>query len=208
MPNDTIKRIQHLACRDPLGMVIKDCTGTESMHDPPLEQMENDDNDSTYVPNEEGSEKDDDSIPSIDSLNEVAIYHNTDNFEPFTDTTDTTTTAIVDDDDIIVTVEENIPEDEIDGDNHRRLIVQDDKETSSSSSEEVSEEEPTETTRVQQEGEEDMMMENETLQANKKDRDVHVNVLPPTNESSNQQSIEDQIAHMEQEMDQAYGTTI
>eukprot|EP00957_Ditylum_brightwellii_P194915 14849871-Ditylum_brightwellii.AAC.1 len=51
-------------------------------------------------------------------------------------------------------------------------------------------------------------MENETLQANINERDVQVNVLPPTHESNNQQSIEDQIAHMEQEMDQACRTRI
>eukprot|EP00957_Ditylum_brightwellii_P093804 7143171-Ditylum_brightwellii.AAC.1 len=47
--------------------------------------MENDDedDDSTYVPNEEGSEKDDSaSIPSIDSLQEAPICHNIDDFEP------------------------------------------------------------------------------------------------------------------------------
>eukprot|EP00957_Ditylum_brightwellii_P136667 10422235-Ditylum_brightwellii.AAC.2 len=77
------------------------------MHDPPPEQTENDDDDSTCVPNKEGSEKDDDSIPSIKSLNDVAIYHNTDDFEPpgnATDTIDTTTT--------IIAAEENNPEEE------------------------------------------------------------------------------------------------
>eukprot|EP00957_Ditylum_brightwellii_P131502 10030366-Ditylum_brightwellii.AAC.1 len=51
-------------------------------------------------------------------------------------------------------------------------------------------------------------MENETLHANINERDVQVTILLPTNESSNQQSIEDQIAHMEKEMGQAYGTMI
>eukprot|EP00957_Ditylum_brightwellii_P104985 8001973-Ditylum_brightwellii.AAC.1 len=53
----------------------------------------------------------------------------------------------------------------------------------------------------------DIMME-KTLHANIAERDVQVQILPPTNESNNQQSIEDQIAIMEQEMDQAYGTRI
>eukprot|EP00957_Ditylum_brightwellii_P183450 13973994-Ditylum_brightwellii.AAC.1 len=51
-------------------------------------------------------------------------------------------------------------------------------------------------------------MENKTLQANINERDFHVKVLPSTNESNNQQSIEDQITHMEQEMNQACGTRI
>eukprot|EP00957_Ditylum_brightwellii_P139277 10614718-Ditylum_brightwellii.AAC.1 len=65
------------------------------MHDPPPEQMENagKDNDSTYIPNEKGSEKDGNSIPSIDSLKEVPICHSTDDFEPLTKITDTTTTT-------------------------------------------------------------------------------------------------------------------
>eukprot|EP00957_Ditylum_brightwellii_P201846 15327504-Ditylum_brightwellii.AAC.1 len=84
------------------------------MHYPPLEQMENNDNDFTYVPNKEGSEKDDNSIPSIDSLKEMPICHDTDDFEPLTKITDTTTTTIVDDDDINITAEENTPEDKID----------------------------------------------------------------------------------------------
>eukprot|EP00957_Ditylum_brightwellii_P160913 12251006-Ditylum_brightwellii.AAC.1 len=119
MPDDTIHRIYQQARCDLLGIVIQDSTGTENMHDPPPEQMENNDDDSTYVPNEEGSEEDDDSIPSIESLNEVAIRHNTDDFEPttvITDTTDTTTTATRDNNDIIVAAEENIPEEEIDSD--------------------------------------------------------------------------------------------
>eukprot|EP00957_Ditylum_brightwellii_P075092 5705668-Ditylum_brightwellii.AAC.1 len=85
MPDDTIRRIHQLACRNLLGIKIQDSTGTENMHNPPPEQMGNDDDDSTYVPNEEGSEKDDDSIPSIEILNEVAICHNTDDFEPTAD---------------------------------------------------------------------------------------------------------------------------
>eukprot|EP00957_Ditylum_brightwellii_P161493 12296361-Ditylum_brightwellii.AAC.1 len=124
--------------------------------------METNDNDSTYVPNEEDSKKDDNRIPSIDSLKEMPICHNADDFEPLTEITDTTTTAIVDDVDINVTAEENIPEDEIDGntltteviiqeENENEdsaftagVIVQDDKETSSSEEEEISEEEPAE----------------------------------------------------------------
>eukprot|EP00957_Ditylum_brightwellii_P172223 13111208-Ditylum_brightwellii.AAC.1 len=52
MPDNAIQIIHQLACHEP------------------LEQMENagKDDDSTNVPNEEGSEKDDDSIHSIDSL--------------------------------------------------------------------------------------------------------------------------------------------
>eukprot|EP00957_Ditylum_brightwellii_P179753 13693223-Ditylum_brightwellii.AAC.1 len=73
--------------------------------------------------------------------------------------------------------------------------MQDNEEASSSLPEEVNE------------AEEDMMME-KTLLANIDERDVQVNILPPTNESNNQQSIEDQNANMEQEMDQAYGTRI
>eukprot|EP00957_Ditylum_brightwellii_P136666 10422235-Ditylum_brightwellii.AAC.1 len=72
--------------------------------------------------------------------------------------------------------------------------MQDIEEASSSSQEEV---------------DEDMMMDNKTtLHANINERDVQVNILPPTDESNNQQSIEDQIANMEQEIDQAYGTRI
>eukprot|EP00957_Ditylum_brightwellii_P159479 12139862-Ditylum_brightwellii.AAC.1 len=130
------------------------------MHDPLPEQMENNDDDSTHVPNGEGFEKDDYCISSIDSLNKVTICHSADDFEPLTEITDTTTTAIVDGDDIIVAAGENIPEDEIDGDTLTTgvtiqeedenddsaftagVIVQDDKETSSSEEEEVSEEEP------------------------------------------------------------------
>eukprot|EP00957_Ditylum_brightwellii_P097962 7461784-Ditylum_brightwellii.AAC.1 len=85
MPDDTIQRIHQLACRDPLGIKRQDSTGMENMHDPPPEQMGNNDDDSTYTPNEEGSEKDDDSILSVESLNEVAIHHNTDDFEPTAD---------------------------------------------------------------------------------------------------------------------------
>eukprot|EP00957_Ditylum_brightwellii_P135851 10362169-Ditylum_brightwellii.AAC.2 len=184
---------------------------------------------STYVPNEEGSEKDGDSIPSIDSLQEVPIHHNTDDFEPLTDITGTADNDIVDDDDINSTVEENTPEVEIDGniltaganipeeveedeDNGNvfttGVIVQDDKEASSSYSEELSEEEPAEMAGVQKEEEENLIMENKTLQANINERDVQVNVLPPTNDSNNPQSIKDQIANIEQEMDQAYRTRI
>ena len=73
--------------------------------------------------------------------------------------------------------------------------MQDNEEASSSPPEEVNK------------AEEDMMME-KTLHANIDERDVQVNILPPTDESNNQQSIKDQIANMEQEMDQAYGTRI
>ena len=51
-------------------------------------------------------------------------------------------------------------------------------------------------------------MENETLQANINKKDDQVNVLPPTDESNNQQNIKDQIVHVEQEIDQAYRTKI
>eukprot|EP00957_Ditylum_brightwellii_P010063 759605-Ditylum_brightwellii.AAC.1 len=52
-------------------------------------------------------------------------------------------------------------------------------------------------------------MGDETLQAKIDGREVHVNVLSPTNESSNPPpSIEDQIANIELEMDQAYGKQI
>eukprot|EP00957_Ditylum_brightwellii_P195581 14902697-Ditylum_brightwellii.AAC.1 len=110
MPDDIIWRIHQLARRNLLGIVIKDCTGTKNMHDPPLEQMENNDDDSTYVPNEDVSEKDDNSIPSIDSLTEMPIHHNPDDFEPRSVPTD----AIVDDDDNNITSEEIVPEDDID----------------------------------------------------------------------------------------------
>eukprot|EP00957_Ditylum_brightwellii_P052298 3966615-Ditylum_brightwellii.AAC.1 len=95
--------------------MIQDSTGTDNMHDPPWNQMENNDDESTCVPNEEGSEEDDDSILSIESLNEVAIHHNTDGFEPtigVTDTTNTTTTTVRDDNDTSVAAKENIPEEE------------------------------------------------------------------------------------------------
>eukprot|EP00957_Ditylum_brightwellii_P037777 2857064-Ditylum_brightwellii.AAC.1 len=52
-------------------------------------------------------------------------------------------------------------------------------------------------------------MEDETLQAEINEREGHVNVLLPTNESTNPpHSIEDQITHIEQEMDQVYRTRI
>eukprot|EP00957_Ditylum_brightwellii_P142496 10856310-Ditylum_brightwellii.AAC.1 len=78
--------------------------------------MENSDkdNDSTYVPNEEGSEKGDDSIPSIDSLQEIPIHHDANYFEPITEITDTTNNANVDDVDNNVTMGENSPEYEVD----------------------------------------------------------------------------------------------
>eukprot|EP00957_Ditylum_brightwellii_P187360 14269889-Ditylum_brightwellii.AAC.1 len=58
------------------------------------------DDNSTYVSNKKGSEKDDVSIPSIDSLTEMPIHHNPDEFELHFVPTDTTTnTNIVDDDD-------------------------------------------------------------------------------------------------------------
>eukprot|EP00957_Ditylum_brightwellii_P178392 13587994-Ditylum_brightwellii.AAC.1 len=163
MPDDTIRRIHQLACRNPLGIVIKDCIGTENMHDPPLEQMENDDDDSTYVPNEEGSEKDDDNIPSIDSLMEMPIHHNPDDFELHSVPTDTTTTTtIVDDDNNNIASDDILPEDDIDENTSitgvslqeedenddssftTGVTVQADEETSPSSSEEVNKKEPAE----------------------------------------------------------------
>eukprot|EP00957_Ditylum_brightwellii_P154222 11736781-Ditylum_brightwellii.AAC.1 len=73
------------------------------MIDPPPEQMEDEDEDdhSTYVPNEEGSEKDTDdtSILSIESLQDAPIHHNINNFELLTNTTDTTTTTYAENDD-------------------------------------------------------------------------------------------------------------
>eukprot|EP00957_Ditylum_brightwellii_P209861 15363578-Ditylum_brightwellii.AAC.1 len=201
------------------------------MRGPPTEQVENadEDDDSTYVSNEEGSEKDNDSIPSISSLQEVPIHHNTDDFETLTEITDVANNTNVDDVGNNVTTGENIPEDEIDDNTFTTgvsvpddveeeedddnalttgVIVQDEEEKSSSSSEEASDEEPTQMAGVHQDEEEDMMAENETPQAKINERDVQVNILPPTNESNNQQSIEDQIIHIEQEMDQSYGTRI
>eukprot|EP00957_Ditylum_brightwellii_P182928 13934246-Ditylum_brightwellii.AAC.1 len=112
MPDDTIRRIHQLARRDPLGIMIRDSTGTENMHDPPPEQSENNDDDSTFLPNEEGSEEDDSSIPFIESLNEVAIRHNTDDFEPSAHVNDTTTTTTSGNNENSIAPEENLPEEE------------------------------------------------------------------------------------------------
>eukprot|EP00957_Ditylum_brightwellii_P032994 2501574-Ditylum_brightwellii.AAC.1 len=212
MPEDTIQRIHQLTCQDPLGIVIKDYTGTENMHDPVLEQIENDDenDDSTYVPDEEDSKKDDDaSIPSIDSVQEAPICHDIDNFEPLITTTDTTDNTHVEDDKNNVTVGVNTQEEE-DDDNAFTVgvTIQNEEDESSSSEEEASEEEAAPMAGVQQDEKEEVMMEDETLQAKINKREVQVNVLPPTNKSNNSQSIEDQIAHIEKETDQSYGTRI
>eukprot|EP00957_Ditylum_brightwellii_P005665 431920-Ditylum_brightwellii.AAC.1 len=140
------------------------------MHDPPLEQMEDDDedNDSTCVPDEEDSEKDTDdtSILSIDSLQDAPICHNVSNSEPLTNTTDTTAdTTHVGNDDNDFTAGVNIQEEE---------------DESSLSSEEESEEEPSLMAGVQQgdhshdqiEEEEEVILEDETLQAKINEREV------------------------------------
>eukprot|EP00957_Ditylum_brightwellii_P021338 1609540-Ditylum_brightwellii.AAC.1 len=115
MPDETIQRIHQLACRDQLGIKIQDSTGTENMHDPPPNKWGIMMIIPHMCPIKKALKKDDDSIPSIESLNEVAIRHNTDDFEPtadVTDTADTTTTTTRDDNDTSVTAEENIPEGE------------------------------------------------------------------------------------------------
>eukprot|EP00957_Ditylum_brightwellii_P187478 14277619-Ditylum_brightwellii.AAC.1 len=130
------------------------------------------------MPNEEGSEEDGHSIPSIESLNEVAIHHNTDDFEPSADITDTTTAATSGDNETSVATEESLPEEEGSADDTMTagvytpdedinedssfttgVIMQDNKETSSSPQEEVNE------------AKEDVMME-KTLHVNIDERDV------------------------------------
>eukprot|EP00957_Ditylum_brightwellii_P073289 5570609-Ditylum_brightwellii.AAC.2 len=78
-----------------LGIVVDNHTGTESLHKPSLEQVEsmegNGINDSTYQQCQDDDENgDDNSIPSIPSIQDASIHHELDNFDP-TDPTATTT---------------------------------------------------------------------------------------------------------------------
>eukprot|EP00957_Ditylum_brightwellii_P133917 10211923-Ditylum_brightwellii.AAC.2 len=177
------------------------------MHCPPLEQVEDDDDNSTYVPDDsiqesEENDTNDTSIPSIDSLQDAPICHDDNNFEPLTNTTSTTHNVT---DDNAFTAGVNMQQEE-----HEE---EDESSSSSKEEEEGSEEEPSQMTGVQQDDHfhnpieevEEETMEDETLQAKIDEREAQINILPPTNESTNSpHSMEDQIAHTEQEMDQAY----
>eukprot|EP00957_Ditylum_brightwellii_P112651 8587071-Ditylum_brightwellii.AAC.1 len=140
------------------------------MHGPPPEQVEDENDDSTYVPQKSDPESDDNdaddtSIPSIDSIQGAPIHHNVDNVEPLTNTTATTH-------------HEN--NDETDDNAFTAGVNMQHKENESSSEEEHgSEEEPSQMAGVQQddhscdqmeEVEEDTM-EDETLQAKINERD-------------------------------------
>eukprot|EP00957_Ditylum_brightwellii_P107753 8220717-Ditylum_brightwellii.AAC.1 len=62
---------------------------------PPPEQLDNDDDDSTYVPDEEAesddkTETDERSLPSIPSMGKASICHGIADFEPLTNITTTT----------------------------------------------------------------------------------------------------------------------
>eukprot|EP00957_Ditylum_brightwellii_P031586 2395352-Ditylum_brightwellii.AAC.1 len=62
IPDEMIKRVHQLARQDPLGIAVEDRSGSESLHDPPPEQLdevEDDMDDSTYQPNENEKSNDD-----------------------------------------------------------------------------------------------------------------------------------------------------
>eukprot|EP00957_Ditylum_brightwellii_P139138 10605881-Ditylum_brightwellii.AAC.1 len=80
MPNEMIDRAYQLARQDPLGIVIEDRSGSESLHDLPPEQMDgrtdNVKEDSMYHPSKNG-EDNDNSLSSIPSIEDAPIHHET-----------------------------------------------------------------------------------------------------------------------------------
>eukprot|EP00957_Ditylum_brightwellii_P086215 6560418-Ditylum_brightwellii.AAC.1 len=93
---DTVDCVHKMAEKDPLGVVVEDGFGTESLHKPPQEQDgEGSDGVLTIMPEENYPQEEEDnntSLPSIPSIQDAKICHETGNFD-LSDTTTATTSA-------------------------------------------------------------------------------------------------------------------
>eukprot|EP00957_Ditylum_brightwellii_P206690 15349494-Ditylum_brightwellii.AAC.1 len=92
MPDDMIDQVHQLACHDLLEIAINNRSGSESIHDPPPKECKDnkEDDDSTYHPEDnDGTNDSDDSLPSIPSIQDTPIHHETNNFD-LTNTTNIT----------------------------------------------------------------------------------------------------------------------
>eukprot|EP00957_Ditylum_brightwellii_P017762 1337623-Ditylum_brightwellii.AAC.1 len=108
-----VDHVHKMAQCDPLGKAIDNRTSTESLHEPPPEQIEmvdeDDSDNSTYHPSHNDNEYNDEAnLPSILSIQGISICHELDNFDP----TDTTATTAAVPDEVLMhknTIQTNAP---------------------------------------------------------------------------------------------------